>query len=176
MIENNKVYHDWMQDLTKLVKELPTIECGTEEFTKVVDKVNVYIDRLSEVLGKDEFVKQVKLYSDSYDRINEKRTEAIEQKRVWTNDEIKNLLENNDTMVIRSLIQLYNKQEEAEKEMYQTKFDNGVGFNGVDAKILTGIAKFYLQHKRMSPKQISLVRSRIMKYSNQLTKIANGMV
>lgn len=94
--------------------------------------------------------------------------------RVWTKDEIKNLIQTNDRMVALSLKQLYNYQTECERATHETSENNGVGFNGVDAPILTSFAVFYMERGYLSPKQIEIARKKLIKYSGQLTKIANA--
>ena len=94
--------------------------------------------------------------------------------RVWTRDEIKNLILNNDKMVARSLVQLYNCQEANEKECKETTVRNGCGFNAIDANILSSFAEFYLQNSFLSVKQIAIARKKLVKYVGQLTNIANA--
>lgn len=95
-------------------------------------------------------------------------------KREWTKKEIKDLLERNDTMVCRSLVQLYNCQDEVEKTVGDTILQNGVGFNCIDAPFMISCAEFYLKNNYLSKKQIAFVRKKIMKYANQLTLLANN--
>lgn len=102
-------------------------------------------------------------------------TNKIESK-IWTKEEIINLLENNRTMVIRSLMQLYNLQTADEKGSLHTNESNGVGFNQFDSRILTSIAEFYDSHRFLSEKQMYVVKRRIKKYAGQLTKIANKQI
>ena len=96
--------------------------------------------------------------------------------KVWTKSEISSLLYSNDKMVVRSLIKLYNYQTEEEKAEEMTKEDNGVGFNAIDAEILSNIAEQVIKTKRLTFKQLELVRRKIMKYAGQLTKIANNQI
>lgn len=69
---------------------------------------------------------------------------------------------------IRQLIYLYTCQTQDEKMEENTKHKNGKGFNGLDAKILSSISEYYLQHKRLSVKQIEVVEKRIKKYKKQV--------
>lgn len=93
--------------------------------------------------------------------------------KTWTKTEIQNLLSTNNTMVIRSLLQIYNRQTDDEKTYKETAYNNGIGFNGCDANIMSNMAEFYLKKGYLSNNQINIVRKKIMKYSGQLTKIAN---
>lgn len=99
----------------------------------------------------------------------------IMEKKVWTKQQILELIDKNDTMVMRSLLKLYNMQTEDEQEYKETVDNNGVGFNQYDCEILTNIAKFVIKTRTMTPKQISVVRRKIRKYAGQLVKIANGV-
>lgn len=96
--------------------------------------------------------------------------------RKWEVEEIKSLIENNDKMVVRSLIKLYEYQTENEKKVGESNIDNGVGFNKYDSDFLSSIAKQYLDCNFITNKQIHCVRKRILKYSKQLTKIANNLI
>ena len=98
----------------------------------------------------------------------------METTKVWKVEEIAHLLQTNDKMVIRSLMKLYGFQTDEEQDLGETTDYNGVGFNGADAPILSSIAENYLKWNRLTPKQLALVRKKMMKYAKQLTKIANG--
>lgn len=96
--------------------------------------------------------------------------------RTWTKEEIKNLIQTNDKMVIRSLIQLYNKQTADEKIVHEAAYQNGIGFNGADAAILSSFVEFYQDRNFLTAKQISIARKKLVKYSGQLARIANKEV
>lgn len=96
--------------------------------------------------------------------------------KTWTKEEIKELLEKNDEMVKRSVLKLYERQTELEQSSEETKEDNGVGFNGADAPILSSFAKFIIKTGFLTSKQTAIARKKLAKYSNQLTKIANGKI
>ena len=78
-----------------------------------------------------------------------------------------------DQWAKRALIAIYNNQTAEEQSAGETKEDNGIGFTGVDAGILTSFAEFYLANKFLSPKQMTILKNKIGKYSGQLIKIAN---
>ena len=94
--------------------------------------------------------------------------------RTWKREEIEHLLETSNKMLMRSLVKIFEKQTEDEKRTEGTRHSNGVGFNSVDAQILSSFAKQVLRYGRLSDKQLSIARRKIMKYAGQLTKIANG--
>jgi hypothetical protein len=96
------------------------------------------------------------------------------QKKVWTQDEIKNLVQTNDTMLYRSLLKLYECQTSTEQYSGSTRERNGKGFNSVDAKFLTSVSEF-LKHKGfLTDKQKAATRRKLVKYTGQLTRIANA--
>ncbi len=99
----------------------------------------------------------------------------METIKKWKKDEIKLLLETNDKAVIRGLIRIYERQTEDERKAYNTRYENGIGFNGSDAPILSKLAAFYLKNGYLSLKQLQLVRKKMLKYSGQLAAIANGL-
>ena len=92
---------------------------------------------------------------------------------VWTQERIRELLELSDKMVVRSIVQIFNRQTEDEKRTDNTSHSNGIGFNGVDAPLLSSFAKQILKGYTLSSKQMTYARKKIMKYSKQLTRIAN---
>lgn len=96
--------------------------------------------------------------------------------KVWTVEEIMGLLSRNREAVVRGLVAIYNKQTEDEKQAETTRHDNGIGFSGCDATILSSIAKQVLAGHRLSQKQYELVEKKMRKYVKQLTKIANRQI
>ena len=95
--------------------------------------------------------------------------------KIWTVEEMKNLIATNDHVLYRALVVLYNGQTEGEKECGETLYDNGIGFNGVDAPILTSFAEFLIRNKFLTVKQKALARKKLPKYAKQLVRVANEM-
>lgn len=93
----------------------------------------------------------------------------------WNKDNIRELILNNDVMVRKSLITLFEKQTEDEKQTEITKHTNNAGFNHADAKRMTGMAKFAIKAGFLTQKQIDWVRPRLLKYATQLARIANKL-
>ena len=86
-------------------------------------------------------------------------------------------LQKSDVLVERALVVLYYAQTTDEQIAGQTSESNGVGFNGVDAEILTSFAQQVLKNgrgydegRRLSPKQRDLARRKLAKYSAQLVR------
>lgn len=94
--------------------------------------------------------------------------------KVWTIEEIKELVLTNDKMVVRSVVVLYEQQTASEQASHETCERNGVGFNGVDAPIMSSFAEFYKERGYLSNKQIAIARKKLVKYSHQLVTIANS--
>lgn len=94
----------------------------------------------------------------------------------WTKEEIKHLIKTNDNFVIKSLIRLYNYQTEDEKNTGETENNNNVGFNGYDAKPLTDLVNQIVKFKFVTFGQVAFIRNKLYKYSNQIAKIANGVI
>jgi hypothetical protein len=91
----------------------------------------------------------------------------------YTQQQIREMLENNDKAVARGVAAIFKYQTHAEQASHTTRENNGVGFNGVDAEILSSFAEFYNKTGFLTPKQTALARKKILKYAGQLTRIAN---
>ncbi len=88
-----------------------------------------------------------------------------------------------DTWLIRGLLAIFKRQTSDEQTSEHTKYRNDIGFNGLDAPILSSFAK---QARRwydtpesqrkfrspLSPKQMALARRKMAKYAGQLARIA----
>lgn len=104
--------------------------------------------------------------------------------KTWTISKIKENLKRNDEWVYRAVVAIYNKQTEEEQFSEDTTEHNGIGFNSFDAHILSSFAKQIIKWENnhncnkfrepLSKKQLLVARKKILKYSNQLTKIANN--
>ncbi len=106
--------------------------------------------------------------------------------KTWNIDEIKENLIKDNIWVVRAVVAIYNYQTLDEQEQEETTENNGVGFNGCDGNIMSSFAKQIIRYNNntspvkhpsaLSPKQMSIARKKIIKYSKQLTKIANGEI
>lgn len=95
-------------------------------------------------------------------------------KRVWSSDEIKELIQTNDKVLYRALIKLYNCQTKGEQFSKETVEANGAGFNMIDSAFLTSVSEFLLKRGYLTDKQKVAVRKKIVKYTKQLTRLANA--
>lgn len=71
---------------------------------------------------------------------------------------------------------VYDRQTEYEKNVLQTAELNKVGFNGVDAEILSSFCMQWEKRKSLSDKQMALVLKKMPKYSVQIEKILRGVL
>lgn len=96
------------------------------------------------------------------------------EKRVWTEEEIKTLVQTNDKVLYGALKNLYAQQTKDEQDMAETREANGMGFNGVDANFLTSVAQFLARTGFLTDKQKVVTRKKLVKYTKQLTRLANA--
>lgn len=94
--------------------------------------------------------------------------------RTWTEEEIKNLIQTNDKVLYGALRKLYAQQTADEQKDGETKEHNNVGFNGVDAPIMSSFAEFLNKTGFLTEKQKVIARKKLVKYNKQLTKLANA--
>lgn len=98
---------------------------------------------------------------------------VTEKKKVWTEEQIKYLIQTNDEVLYRALRKLYGYQTEIERQSGNTQESNGVGFNAYDAPFLSAIYKSLEQYGHLTKGQKEKTRNALIKYNKQLTKIAN---
>ena len=98
----------------------------------------------------------------------------IAPKKVWTEAEIQNLIQTNDTVMYRALKKLYAEQTSDEKRSGETRERNGRGFNGVDSRFLSSVSEFLIQRGFLTTKQKAATRRMLKKYNTQLTRLANA--
>lgn len=94
------------------------------------------------------------------------------QHGVPTVAEIRDMVITREDAQNRALIAIYNGQTFAEKDSRATVEDNGIGFSGVDAEILTSFAEQFLARQYLSPKQRAILAKKMPKYAGQLWQIA----
>lgn len=108
----------------------------------------------------------------------------------WTKDSIKAKMSQTnpegDMWVVRGMLAILQWQTAEEQANGMTVEDNGVGFNGVDAEILTSFCQQAsrvlesrpndpMRYTRcLSPKQMEIARKKMLKYSGQLARIATN--
>ncbi|MFA5398341.1 MAG: hypothetical protein WC346_20175, partial [Methanogenium sp.] len=115
---------------------------------------------------------------EEYDaRVKNPALKVSKQKKTWTESEIGNLLLTNKKMVERSLLKMWNLQTYNEQSDKETKYVNNIGFNKPDGMTLSRFVENLQRYGSFkSDKQIAYVRKRLLKYTKQLTMIANGKI
>ena len=93
--------------------------------------------------------------------------------RIWTEAEIKSLIQTNDEVLYRALRKLYAEQTADEQYSGETRERNGRGFNGVDSRFLSSVSEFLLKRGFLTTKQKTVARRMLVKYNKQLTRLAN---
>jgi hypothetical protein len=98
----------------------------------------------------------------------------------YTVAEIREKLASNDMWVVNGIMAIYGNQTVEEQNADATIEDNGIGFNGVDAEILSSFAN-QIQEWRdgkspyrfpLSGPQLKIARKKMAKYAGQLAKLA----
>ena len=93
--------------------------------------------------------------------------------KVWTIEEIKELIATNSQFVGRCLIKLFERQTAEEQNSDITIHRNGMGFSAYDADILSSMAKQFQRYGKLTDKQLYVARKKLQKYIKQLVRIAN---
>lgn len=90
-----------------------------------------------------------------------------------TIEHFKEMLSTRDEWAVRGLFRIYELQTDYEKSVDSTKESNGIGFNAVDATLLTSFVKQMQKHKGyLSTRQKMILKQRMPKYANQLYNIS----
>ena len=105
--------------------------------------------------------------------------------KMITKDFIKNQLATNPTWAVKALIKIYERQTIDEQNSQSTKENNGIGFNGLDANILSSFAEQVNKGRNLSVKQMTIVYKKMPRYwkqvaslipADKLTEIENKLV
>jgi hypothetical protein len=99
--------------------------------------------------------------------------EAITIKPEWNGALIKERLILSDKWVIAGVLSIFEYQTASEQNSNSTSEDNGVGFNGVDAELLSSYAKWIKRTGTLTVGQMKYARKKMLKYSGQLAKISS---
>lgn len=91
---------------------------------------------------------------------------------IWTKSRIHSLLKRSNAAVLRALIVVYQNQTPQEQHDGSTVDNNGLGFTGVDAEILTSFVNFYHRAGFLTERQLAITRNKITKYWAQLLAVA----
>jgi len=88
-----------------------------------------------------------------------------------TKDFIKNQLATNPTWAVKALVKIYERQTIDEQNSQSTKENNGVGFNGLDANILSSFAEQVNKGRNLSVKQMTIVYKKMPRYWKQVASL-----
>ena len=94
--------------------------------------------------------------------------------KVWTKEEILNLIKTDKKAIIKFINALWEYQTPTEQQVKETRETNGRGFTHADGAFLSSIKEFYDKTGFLTPKQLKGVKAAMPKYATQLTKILNG--
>jgi hypothetical protein len=103
-------------------------------------------------------------------------TEVLTKTYAWNKELIKERLVKSDAWVMNGVIRIFEYQTADEQNSDSTSEDNGVGFNSVDAELLSSFAKFAMKRGFLSKGQMTYARKKMLKYSGQLAEIANSKI
>jgi len=92
----------------------------------------------------------------------------------YTSHEIKVKVQTNSKWAEKAIVALYKFQTSEEQYLRETVFHNKVGFNGVDAEILSSFAQQIVAGRTLSHKQLSIAFRKLGKYAKQLERIATA--
>ena len=144
---------------------LSDIDYCTKQEDPEIQKI---LDKATEIWMDSDQRKKFKSFDEAINSL------LAPKKRVWTEDEIKNLIQTNDKVLYAAFKKLYECQTADEQMNGNTHHVNGIGFNGVDAPILSSMAEFLIKTGFLTPKQKAVVRKKLVKYNKQLTNLANA--
>lgn len=91
-----------------------------------------------------------------------------------TKEYIAEKLETNDKWLYQGITAIYNRQTADEQAAGETTHQNGVGFNGVDAQIMSSFAEFLAKTGFLTSKQKIIARKKMKKYAGQLLMLAQA--
>ncbi len=94
--------------------------------------------------------------------------------KTYTRIEIGLLVSTEPEWAERALTALLARQTEDERSSQTTKHQNGQGFNGTDATILTSFALQVQRGRHLSEKQLAIAFKKLPKYAGQLLEVANS--
>ena len=81
---------------------------------------------------------------------------------------IQSQLATNPAWAIKGLVKIYTLQTSDEQASDTTSHNNGVGFSGCDANILSSFAKQVKAGRNLSPKQMVIVYKKMPRYYRQI--------
>lgn len=87
---------------------------------------------------------------------------------------VRNQLGTNPAWAVKAMVRIFKEnQTEAEQVTQITREDNGTGFNGIDAGILSSFSQQVIDGRSLSPKQMAIIFKKLPKYSSQVIKFSD---
>jgi hypothetical protein len=86
--------------------------------------------------------------------------------------QIKQKIQTDARWACRAVLTLYNQQTQDEQYLRSTVHNNRMGFNGIDAPILSSIAQQLQAGRTMSQAQMAIIYRKVGKYAGQLHRLA----
>jgi hypothetical protein len=150
-------------------------ECSSETYQEVVKAIRILEDELDTIKEEEGFVACSTPCRHTLKAPKERKTRKPKVELKWNRENIRELLNKNDKMIEKSIVKIFENQTADEQSTEETSHDNGIGFSGCDAKILSSFAKQILEGRILSSKQLEIARKKMMKYAGQLARIANEL-
>jgi hypothetical protein len=107
----------------------------------------------------------------------QKKPEAVatsKSGKTYTKAQIVENLKTDDRWLYRGILAIYAGQTAEEQASRETQVDNGIGFSGSDAELLSSFAEQLKVRGRLTNKQIELARKKMTKYAGQLLRISSN--
>ena len=89
---------------------------------------------------------------------------------------IRTMLGTNLNWASKGVIRIFENQTQDEQNVEGTVENNGIGFTGVDAGILSSFAKQIIKGRTMSVKQQAILFKKMPKYAGQLERMTRDVV
>ena len=89
----------------------------------------------------------------------------------YTKEQIQELLTTDIRWTERAVLVLFDRQTTDEQNILDTVHNNGIGFNGVDGRYLSWVAKYLRKGNHLSGHHIDKVRNKLPKYWKQIKDI-----
>lgn len=86
---------------------------------------------------------------------------------------VRKMITTNAVWSQRALLKIFENQTKEEQNSGETVVENGVGFNGIDANILTSFAKSLMQYNHLTDKQMNCLYKMIGKYAKQVYMLSD---
>lgn len=93
--------------------------------------------------------------------------------KVQIKEFVKGKLSTDPVWAKHALLKIYEFQTQEEQRSKDTRFNNGVGFNGVDGRILSSLASQLQKKRTLSDKQMVIVFKKMPRYWMQVVKISD---